>query len=279
MGSWRAGCVATRMSGSAVRVGETDRPKRRHRAPARPIHFNIRLDEGRLCCLVLVGVRADGTKELVAVADGQRESADAWAELLRDCRRRGMRAPVVMVGDGALGLWAALREVFGATREQRGWVHQVANVLGALPTSVQAGARRALHEIAQAEDRAAAERAIGALVADYGAKWPKALAKVIDDAEALLAFVDDPAEHWGHLRTTNPIASTFSPVRARTRLTKGPGNRQAGLAMVCKLLQAAEGRWRAVNGPHLVALVRAGAGFDTGRLVERADPAGQDAAA
>jgi hypothetical protein len=112
MGSWRAGCVATRMSGSAVRVGETDRPKRRHRAPARPIHFNIRLDEGRLCCLVLVGVRVDGTKELVAVADGQRESAEAWAELLRDCRRRGMGAPVVMVGDGALGPWRALREVF-----------------------------------------------------------------------------------------------------------------------------------------------------------------------
>jgi Transposase, Mutator family len=154
-----------------VRVGETDRPKRRHRAPARPIHFNLRLEEGRLCCLVLVGVRADGTKELVAVADGQRESADAWAELLRDLRRRGMGAPVVMVGDGAL-------------------------------------------------------------VSDYGAKWPKAVAKVVDDAQALLCFFDYPAEHWGHLRTTNPIASTFSPVRARTRVTKGPGNKDAGLAMV-----------------------------------------------
>src|SRR6266545_1229253 len=243
------------------------------------IHFNIRLDDGRLCCLVLVGVRADGTKELVAVADGERESADAWAELLRDLRRRGMRAPVVMVGDGALGLWRALSEVFPETREQRCWVHKVANVLNALPKSVQAGARRALNEILQAEDRAHAERAIQALVADYGARWPKAVAKVVDDKEALLCFFDFPAEHWLHLRTTNPIESTFSPVRARTRVTKGPGSKQAGLAMVFKLLEAAEGRWRAVNGPHLVALVRAGARFERGRLVERpAEPAREVAA-
>jgi len=234
------------------------------------IHFNIRLGkQGRLCCLVLVGVRADGTKELVAVSDGTRESTDDWAELLRDLRRRGMGAPVVMVGDGALGLWRALREVFPATREQRCWVHKVANVLNALPKSVQAGARRALNEIAQAEDRTHAERAIQALVSDYGAKWPKAVAKITDDREALLTFFDYPAEHWLHLRTTNPIESTFSPVRARTRVTKGPGSKDAGLAMVFKLLEAAEGRWRAVNGPHLVALVRAGARFEKGQLVER----------
>ena len=233
------------------------------------IHFNLRLEDGRLCCLVLVGVRADGTKELVAVADGQRESGDAWAELLRDCRHRGMRAPVVLVGDGALGLWTALGEVFPETREQRCWVHKVANVLNALPKSVHAGARKALNEIAQAEDRAHAEQAIEALVADYGAKWPKAVAKVVDDTEALLTFYDYPAEHWIHLRTTNPIESTFSPVRARTRVTKGPGSKDAGLAMVFKLLEAAEQRWRAVNGPHLVALVRAGARFEKGRLVER----------
>jgi transposase-like protein len=233
------------------------------------IHFNIRLEDGRLCCLVIVGVRADGTKELVAVADGERESTDAWAELLRDCRRRGMGAPVVMVGDGALGLWRALREVFPATREQRCWVHKVVNVLNALPKSVHAGARRALNEITQAEDRVHAELAIEALVSDYGARWPKAVAKITDDREALLCFFDFPAEHWLHLRTTNPIESTFSPVRARTRVTKGPGSKQAGLAMVFKLLEAAEGRWRAVNGPHLVALVRAGARFEKGRLVER----------
>jgi putative transposase len=241
------------------------------------IHFNIRLgDQGRLCCLVVVGVRTDGTKELVAVADGARESTDDWAELLRDCRRRGMDAPVVMVGDGALGLWRALREVFPATREQRCWVHKVANVLNCLPKSVQAGARRALNEIAQAEDRTHAERAIQALVSDYGAKWPKAVAKITDDQEALLTFFDFPAEHWLHLRTTNPIESTFSPVRARTRVTKGPGNKQAGLAMVFKLLEAAEQRWRAVNGPHLVALVRAGARFEKGRLVERSKEAPEE---
>ena len=217
------------------------------------------------------GVRADGRKELVAVADGTRESTDDWAELLGDLRRRGMRAPVVMVGDGALGLWRALREVFPATREQRCWVHVTRNVLGALPQSVQASARRALNEIILAEDRTHAERAIDAFAADYGVKWPKAVAKITSETERLLCFFDFPAEHWVHLRTTNPIESSFSPVRARTRVTKGPGTRDTGLAMVFKLLQVAEGRWRAVNGPHLVALVRAGARFEGGKLIERPD--------
>ena len=200
-----------------------------------------------------------------------RESTDNWAELLRDLRRRGMRAPVVMVGDGALGLWRALREVFPATRHQRCWVHMAANVLGALPKTVHAGARKALTEIIQAEDRDHAGRAIEAFARDYGVKWPKAVAKITDDAERLLCFFDFPAEHWLHLRTTNPIESPFSPVRARTRVTKGPGTKDTGLAMVFKLLQAAEERWRAVNGPHLVALVRAGARFETGKLIERPD--------
>jgi len=236
------------------------------------VHFSIRLGEqGRLCCLVIVGVRADGRKELVAVADGTRESTDDWAELLRDLRRRGMGAPVVMVGDGALGLWRALREVFPQTREQRCWVHKARNILGALPKSVHAGARRALNEIILAEDVEHARAAIEAFARDYGVKWPKAVAKVTDDQDALLTFFDYPAEHWQHLRTTNPIESSFSPVRARTRVTKGPGTRDMGLAMVFKLLQAAEGRWRAVNGPHLVALVRAGARFDKGKLIERPD--------
>ena len=205
------------------------------------------------------------------MADGTRESADDWAELLRELRRRGMGAPVVMVGDGALGLWRALREVFPATREQRCWVHKARNVLNALPKSIHAGARKAPNELILAEDRAHAERAIEALVSDYGAKWPKAVAKVVDDRDALLAFFDDPAEHWVHLRTTNPIENSFAPVRARTRVTKGPGTKDTGLAMVFKLLQAAEGRWRAVNGPHLVALVRAGARFEKGKLIERPD--------
>jgi putative transposase len=233
------------------------------------VHFRVRLEQARLCCLVLVSVRADGTKELVAVADGERESTDSWAEVLWDLRRRGMRAPVVAVGDGALGLWAALRDVFPATRHQRDWVHKLANVLGCLPTSVQAGARRALAEVRDAADRDHAEQAIQAFARDYGVKWPKAVAKITDDAEELLCFFDFPAEHWLPLKTSNPIESTFSPVRARTRVTKGPGSKAAGLAMAFKLLEAAQDRWRAVNGPHLVALVRTGARFEQGVLVER----------
>jgi transposase-like protein len=233
------------------------------------VHFTVRLDEARLCTLVMIGVRADGSKELIAVADGHRESTESWADLLRDCRRRGMRAPVLAVGDGALGFWAALREVFPATMEQRCWVHKVANVLNCLPKSAQPAARRALAEIRDAEDRGHAEVAIRGFVETYSAKYPKAVAKIVNDHEALLAFYDFPAEHWIHLKTTNPIESTFATVRLRTKVTKGPGSRAAGLAMAYKLLDAAQQRWRAVNGPHLVALVRAGATFHKGQLVER----------
>jgi transposase-like protein len=233
------------------------------------VHFTVRLDEARLCTLVMIGVRADGSKELIAVADGHRESTESWADLLRDCRRRGMRAPVLAVGDGALGFWAALREVFPATKEQRCWVHKVANVLNCLPKSAQPAARRALAEIRDAEHRGHAEVAIRGFVETYSAKYPKAVAKIVDDHEALLAFYDFPAEHWIHLKTTNPIESTFATVRLRTKVTKGPGSRAAGLAMAYKLLDAAQQRWRAINGPHLVALVRAGATFHKGQLVER----------
>jgi putative transposase len=235
------------------------------------VHFNVRLEEERLCCLVIVGVRADGTKQLVAIADGYRESTGSWEDLLRDAKRRGMRAPVVMVGDGALGMWAALRDVFPETREQRCWVHAGANVLSALPKSVHPAARRALAEIRDAEDRAHAEAAIKAFADEFGAKWPKAVAKITDKPDALLCFFDFPAEHWLHLKTTNPIESTFATVRLRTKVTKGPGSRAAGLAMAFKLIEAAQDRWRAVNGPHLVALVRAGAVFLNGILVERRD--------
>src|SRR5712692_9466964 len=149
------------------------------------VHFNVRLEEARLCALVIVGVRADGTKELVAIADGYRESTDSWADLLRDLKRRGMRAPVVAVGDGALGFWGALRAVFPRTRSQRCWVHKAANVLNALPRSVQPTARRMLAEIRDAEDRDHALAAMQAFAREFSAKWPKAVAKVVDDAEAL----------------------------------------------------------------------------------------------
>ncbi|MGW0771823.1 IS256 family transposase [Streptomyces sp. NPDC002676] len=233
------------------------------------IHLRIRLDEPRAAVLVMIGVRADGTKELVAMTDGYRESSEAWADLLRDCARRGMRAPVLAVGDGALGFWKALREVFPATREQRCWVHKTANVLDSLPKSAQPAAKKALQDIYNAEDREHAEQAITTFATLYGAKFPKAVAKITSDQDELLAFYDFPAEHWIHLRTTNPIESTFATVRLRTQVTKGAGSRAAALAMVFKLVESAQNRWRAVNAPHLVALVRAGARFERGRLVER----------
>jgi len=240
------------------------------------IHLKVRLEQDKVCLLVMIGVRADGTKELVALDDGHRESTESWADLLRSCKRRGMRAPVLAVGDGALGFWAAVREVFPETREQRCWFHKIANVLNALPTSAQPGAKAALAEIWQAEDKEHAQAAVKAFAAEYGTKWPKAAAKITDDLDVLLEFYDYPAEHWIHLRTTNPIESTFATVRLRQRVTKGPGSRAAGVAMAFKLIEAAQTRWRAVNAPHLVALVRAGARFEKGKLVERPDESGGD---
>ena len=233
------------------------------------IHTGVRLgSDDRLCCLVVLGARLDGTKELVALADGYRESQESWAELLRDLKKRGMRAPELAVGDGALGFWSAIRDVFPQTRHGRDWIHKTRNVLNAMPKSVHPRAKAAIREITEAEDRAHAEDAIKKFASEFGAKWPKAVAKIEDDKEALLAFYDYPAQHWRHLRTSNPIESVFAPVRARTDVTKGPGSRQAGLAMIFKLMEAAEGRWRKLTGAHLVALVRAGAAFKNGELVE-----------
>jgi transposase-like protein len=178
---------------------------------------------------------------------------------------------VLAAGDGALGFWGALKEVYPQTRTQRCWFHKITNVLSALPKSAHPGAKKALAEIWSAEDKKHARQAVKAFVALYGAKWPKATAKITDDEEELLAFYDYPAEHWVHLRTTNPIESTFATVRHRTKVTKGPGSKAAGIAMAFKLIEAAQERWRAVNAPHLVALVRAGARFEGGKLVER-DP-------
>jgi len=171
------------------------------------IHVNIRLEEHKLCLLVMIGVRADGRKELVALTDGYRESTESWADLLRDCARRGMRAPVLAIGDGALGFWGALREVFPQARTQRCWFHKIANVLGALPKSAHPGAKKALAEIWNAEDRRHALDAVRAFETAYGAKFPKAVAKITDDVEELLAFYDYPAEHWIHLRTTDEIVN------------------------------------------------------------------------
>ncbi len=240
------------------------------------IHVKVRLEQDKVCLLVMIGVRADGAKELVALADGFRESSESWADLLRGCKRRGMRAPVLAVGDGALGFWKAIRDVFPETREQRCWWHKMANVLSALPKSTHPSAKAALAEIYNAEDKTHALAAVKAFRADFGAKFPKAVAKITDDVDTLLAFYDFPAEHWVHLRTTNPIESTFATVRLRTRVTKGPGSRAAGIAMAFKLIESAQARWRAVNAPHLVPLVRAGALFINGKLVERPDEIGGD---
>ncbi|MDX2683585.1 IS256 family transposase [Streptomyces sp. NY05-11A] len=235
------------------------------------VHPKVRLGQAHSCVLVLMGVRLDGTKELIALAEGLRESTESWADLLRDCRRRGMKDPALVVGDGAMGLWRALAEVFPQARHQRCWVHKTRNVINSLPKSVHTGARKALQEIYNAEDRTHAEQAARAFAKDYGTKWPKAVAKITDDLDELLAFYDFPAEHWVHLRTTNPIESTFSTVKLRTKVTRGAGSPAAALAMVFKLVESAQARWRAITGSHLVPLVRAGARFENGILVERTE--------
>jgi putative transposase len=232
------------------------------------VHFTIRLEEERLCTLVLIGVRPDGTKEVVALEDGYRESTESWRTLLRDLKRRGLRAPVLAIGDGALGFWAAVRDVWPETAEQRCWVHRIANVLDKLPKSLQPRAKQALHAIMYAATRASAEQEIGRFAQEYSAKYPKAVASLTVDQDRLLAYFKYPAEHWKHLRTTNPIESTFATVRLREGVTKGAGSRTAGLTMAFKLLQVAEGHWRCLDAAELVPLVRAGVAFEDGVQIE-----------
>jgi transposase-like protein len=228
------------------------------------IYFNVRLEEDRLACLVIIGVLPDGRKEVIAIEDGYRESTESWASLLRDLKRRGMPAPVLAVGDGGLGFWTALREVYPETQEQRCWKHKIANVLDKLPKRLQPRAKAMLHEIMKAPDHQSALEEIDRFSQQYGARYPKAAETLAKDHDQLLTFFDFPAQHWIHLRTTNPIESPFATVKARTKKTKGAGSRNAGLAMAFKLLLSAEKRWRRVNAPHLVALVRAGVKFPDG---------------
>jgi putative transposase len=241
------------------------------------VHVNVRLGEqDRICLLVLIGARPDGTKELIAVEDGYRESAESWSGVLRDLTRRGMRAPVLAIGDGALGFWAAVRDVWPETREQRDWVHRIMNVLDKLPKRLQPRAKEALKQIREAPTRAAAEEEIDRFEAEYGAKYPKAVASLRRDQDKLLTFYDFPAEHWKHIRTTNPIESSFATVRLRQRVTKGPGSRARGLTMAYKLLRMAEERWRRLDGATLLPLVRAGVSFVDGLQVEREHQQDQD---
>jgi transposase-like protein len=229
------------------------------------IYFNVRLSSERPCVLVIVGSLADGTKELVAVMDGQRESKLSWATLLRDLKRRGLnQAPKLAVADGALGFWAALEEEFPEVQEQRCWVHKTANVLDKLPKSVQPDAKAHLHEMYLSPTRAKALAAYEDFQRLYQAKYPKACECLKQDREVLFRFYDYPAEHWGHLRTTNPIESTFATVRHRTRQTKGCGSVTATLTMVFQLIRVAEKRWRRLNGYELLRRVIAGVPFIDG---------------
>jgi putative transposase len=226
------------------------------------VHFNIRLAEDRQCILVLMGATADGHKELIAIADGFRESEQSWKALLLDVKARGLVIdPKLATGDGALGFWKAIGHIFPTTREQRCWVHKTANVLDKLPQRLQPEAKDKLHQIWMAATKADAQNAFDLFVETYQAKYPKATECLAKDRAVLLTFYDFPAEHWIHLRTTNPIESTFATVRHRHRRTKGNGSRSACLTMVFKLMQSASKKWRLLNGSQLLPDVIAGVQF------------------
>ena len=229
------------------------------------VHFNIRLEEGRQCILVLMGATADGKKELIAITDGYRESEQSWKELLLDCKSRGLEIePSLAIGDGALGFWAAMRKVWHTTKEQRCWVHKTANVLNKMPKGSQPKAKGMLHEIYLAENREQAVKAFDLFVKTYKAKYPQATDCLSKDRDVLLSFHDFPAEHWVHIRTTNPIESTFATVRLRHNKTKGSGTRTACLTMVFKLMESASKKWRALNGSELIKEMIAGTVFVDG---------------
>jgi transposase-like protein len=229
------------------------------------VHFGVRLEDASQCILVIIGATADGKKELLAMLDGYRESAESWKELLLDLKQRGLTiAPKLAVGDGALGFWKALPQVFGSTREQRCWVHKTANVLNKLPKGQQAKAKAALHEIWMAENRAAAEQAYDHFMTTYEVKYAKAAECLAKDRDRLLTFYDFPAEHWTHIRTTNPIESTFATVRLRTSKTRGCVSRTGILAMVFKLTKSAVQRWRKLKGAARLAQVIDGVNFKDG---------------
>jgi transposase-like protein len=236
------------------------------------IHVQIRLGEDpKVCLLIVIGVREDGEKELLAVEDGYRESTESWTAVFRDMKRRGLNEPRLVIGDGALGAWAALRDVFPGADGQRCWFHAAGNILDCLPKRLQSRAKGLLGEIIEAPTRKEASIALEVFRQEYGAKYPKALAKLDRDWQQLTAFYDYPAEHWRHLRTTNPIESAFATVRLRTRVTKGAGSKTAALAMAYKLLDTAQERWRRFNGHELVADVLDGAKFKDGIKVTEDD--------
>ena len=236
-----------------------------------PLTEVLRLGARQLRILVIIGADAQGKKELLAIADGYRESSQSWRELLLDLKRRGLEiAPELAVGDGALGFWKALREVYGKVREQRCWVHKTANILNSLPKSVQAKAKGHIQEIWMAQTKAEAERAFDFFLEAYGAKYDKAAECLAKDRDLLLTFYDFPAEHWRHIRTTNPIESTFATVRLRTIKTKGCLSRKTALTMVFKLCQSAQNKWRRLNSHQQLAEIIKGVKFKDGeKLIKR----------
>ena len=238
------------------------------------IHFNIRLEEDRQCILVLMGATADGRKELIAVQDGFRESEQSWSSMLLDLQHRGLTLnPKLVIADGALGFWAAARKLLPGVKEQRCWVHKTANVLDKLPKRLQSEAKEMLHQIRMAPGRAQAEEAFDLFIATYEAKYPKAAQCLSKDRDVLLTFYDFPAEHprgWCHIRTTNPIESMFATVRLRHKKTKGNGSRRACLAMVFKLCQSAQKRWRRLNKHDLIQDVIVGVTFIDGEKQQAA---------
>jgi transposase-like protein len=235
------------------------------------IYSGLRAEQQRLCALVVVGVNERGEKHFLAIEDGIRESTQSWREVLLDLKSRGMKAPELAVGDGAMGFWAALEEIYPTTRDQRCWLHKTGNVLNTLPKSVQPKAKRALHDIWQAATREDAKRAFDQFIVTYEPKYPKATACLIKDRDALMTFYDFPATHWQHLRTTNPIESTFATIRHRTARTKGCVTRDSLLHMMFKLGQCAENNWRKLRGFAYLAKVIEGVKFVNGEEVEQPD--------
>lgn len=232
------------------------------------VYSNVRQDD-RLCLLVIVGVTEHGRKELVAIEDGYRESEASWLEVLRGLQQRGLSAvPKLAIGDGALGFWKALHKVFPQTRQQRCWVHKTANVLNKLPKAMQPKVKAALHQIWQAETREQAHKAFDTTLVSFQDKYPKAMECLSKDREELLAFYDYPAAHWVHLRTTNPIESTFATVRLRTKKTRNCGSRDTTLAMVFKLLKSAQNRWKRIKGFNMLELVINNVEFQDGEVVK-----------
>lgn len=233
------------------------------------IYFNVRLQDDRPCILVIIGALPDGTKELIAVYDGHRESKASWKEVLEDLKRHGLsKAPFLAIGDGALGFWAALEEVFSSTKHQRCWVHKTANVLDKMAKAAQPYAKKLIHDMYMAPTKEDGLSAFNSFIKLYEAKYPKACECLQKDKEQLFTFYDYPAEHWVHIRTTNPIESTFATVRHRMRQTKGCGSRQATMAMVFKLVTSAQQGWRKIRGYKLIEKIIRGVQFRNGEEVE-----------